>query len=76
MERERFVALLEHGFKEAGCHTQLVSKSGIEMLRQASQGRVRLVSIILKSAMHIATEKRISLLPDDVLQKAITELKS
>ena len=76
MERERFGALLEHGFREAGCHTQLLSVSGIEMLRQASQGRVRPISKILENAMRIATLKGITHLPDDVLQIAITELKA
>ena len=38
-ERERFHALIDHALKEAGSQINLLSESGIEMLRQASQGK-------------------------------------
>ena len=74
MERERFAALVEHGFREAGCNIQLLSNSGIEMLRQASQGRIRPICKILENAMRIATLNGVSHLPDEILHAAITAL--
>jgi hypothetical protein len=40
-ERERFARLIEHGFKSAGCTHTLLTDSGMEILRQASQGLPR-----------------------------------
>jgi MSHA biogenesis protein MshM len=75
IERERFSALLEHAFKEAGSHTKLLSDTGIEILRQASQGRPRLINRLLTTAMRLATTKGLAHLTDEILQVAIEELK-
>lgn len=75
-DRERFTQLIEHGFKTAGCQTRLVSESGVEILRMASQGRPRLVSLILISSMQLAVQKNLNHLPDELLQEAIMKLKS
>lgn len=75
VERERFSAMLEYAFKEAGCHGKLLSDSGTEILRQASQGKPRLVSRILNTAMRLAAAKGLTHLTDDTLQMAIEELK-
>ncbi len=75
IERERFMSLLEHAFKEAGSPIKLLSDSGIEILRQASQGKPRHVSNILNTAMKLGALKGLSHLPDDLLHQAIEELK-
>ena len=36
-ERERFNQLIEHAFNQAGAQHTLLSDSGLELLRQASQ---------------------------------------
>lgn len=74
-EREQFKQLIEHAFKEAGCQTTLLSNSGIELIRTASQGRPRNAHRILVCAMQLAAEKKLQHLPDDCLQQAITQLK-
>jgi MSHA biogenesis protein MshM len=74
-ERDRFKQLIDHAFKEADCHTTLLSDSGIELIRIASQGRPRNANRILVCAMQLAAEKNLQHLPDDLLQKAITQLK-
>lgn len=74
-ERERFTAMLEHAFKEAGANEKLLSDSGIEILRQSSQGKPRLVSRILNTAMRLASKTGLTHLSDDVLHMAIEELK-
>ncbi|MGH8268926.1 MAG: ExeA family protein [Steroidobacteraceae bacterium] len=74
-ERERFAALIQHAFKSAGAPHTLLADSGLELLRQASQGLPRLAGRILRTAMQIAATKKLNHLPDDVLQQAITELR-
>ena len=75
IERERFSQLIEHAFKTTGCQTKLLSESGIEILRTASQGRIRHVHLILITSMQLAMQRNLNHLPDDVLQEAIAKLK-
>lgn len=75
-ERERFAALIHHAFKSAGAAHTLLSDSGVELLRQASQGLPRQAARILRAAMQLAAAKKLNHLPDDVLQLAVTELRS
>ncbi len=75
VERDRFSAMLEHAFKEAGSHSKILSDSGVEILRQTSQGKPRLVSRVLNTAMRLAAAKGLTHLTDDILQMAIEELK-
>jgi MSHA biogenesis protein MshM len=75
LERERFAQLVQHGFKAAGCSQTLISDSGMELLRQASQGLPRHAGRILQSALQMAAAKNLPHLPDDLLQQAIAELR-
>jgi MSHA biogenesis protein MshM len=74
-ERERFSALIHHAFKTSGAQHTLLADSGMELLRQASQGLPRQASRILRTAMQMAASKKLNHLPDDLLQQAITELR-
>ena len=74
-EREPFSQLIDHAFKTAGCQTKLVSDSGIEMLRIASQGRPRHVHLILSTSMQMAAQRNLSHIPDDIIQEAVFKLK-
>jgi MSHA biogenesis protein MshM len=74
-ERERFTKLIHHAFQKAGCTSTLISESGIELLRQASQGFPRQAGRIIQLSLQLATVRKISHLPDDVLQQAISELR-
>ncbi len=75
MERERFSGLIKHAFMDAGCQQTLMSDSGLEMLRQASQGNMRRAGLVLNQVMHIAMTKGQNHLPDDLLQQAIEECR-
>jgi len=75
IEREPFKALIEYAFKEAGAQANLLSDSGIELLRVASQGRPRNVHRILVGAMRLAAKEGAHHLADDVLQQAVAQLK-
>jgi len=75
IERERFAALMAFALKQAGCQHQLLSDSGMELLRQSSRGLPRHAGRILTTAMHMAVPKGLNHLPDDLLQQAIESLR-
>lgn len=75
LERERFLALIQHALKSAGCQHTLLSDSGMEVLRQTSKGLPRQAGRILRTAMRLAVPKGLNHLPDDLLQQAIEELR-
>jgi MSHA biogenesis protein MshM len=75
LERERFAQLIHHALKTAGCPHTLLTDSGLELLRHASQGLPRQAGRILRTAMQMAVPKGLNHLPDDLLQQAIEELR-
>lgn len=75
IERDRFLLLINHALKAAGCQHTLLADSGMELLRQASKGLPRQAGRILRTAMRLAVPKALNHLPDDLLQQAILELK-
>ena len=75
IEADRFAQLIHHAFEQAGCQHALLSDSGIEMLRQACQGKPRQAGLILKTTMHLALPKGLSHLPDELLHDAIASLQ-
>jgi MSHA biogenesis protein MshM len=68
------VQLIQHDFKEAGCQTNLLFDSGVEIIRIASNGRLRNVHRILVNTMQLAMQKKLNHLPDELIQEAITLL--
>ena len=75
-DREAFKQLLTHGFTQAGCTHSLLSDSGIELLRIASKGNPRLAHQLIVTALRLACDKKINHLPDEVINEAITILKT
>ena len=75
MERGRFASLIRHGLETAGCKQTLLSDSGLELLRQGSQGIPRKAGLILKTAMRLAVPKGLSHLPDELINDAMEEIK-
>ncbi len=70
-----FQALVDHAFKVVGCCQRLMSDSGIELLRQASQGKPRQAGQIIKVALRLAAEKGLNHLPDDLIEEAVEVLR-
>jgi type II secretory pathway predicted ATPase ExeA len=75
IEPERFRALVEHGFKVVGAGHTLISDSGFELLRLASQGKPRLASQIIKVSLRLAVPKGLNHLPDELIEEAIGVLQ-
>ena len=74
-DREAFKNLLTHGFTQAGCTHNLLSDSGIELLRMASKGNPRQAHQLIVTALRLACDKKITHLPDDIINEAIAVLK-
>ncbi len=53
----------------------MLADSGLELVRQASQGLPRQAGRILRTAMQIAAGKKLNHLPDEILQRAIEDLR-
>jgi MSHA biogenesis protein MshM len=75
MERERFTQFIQHAFKTAGATHTLLADSGLELVRQASQGLPRQAGRILRTALQMAASKKLNHLSDEILQRAIEELR-
>ena len=73
--REEFAALIKHGFEEAGCQQTLLSDTGVELIRAASQGRPRLAHRLLVAALRMAASDNMSHLADDIVEHAIEMLQ-
>lgn len=76
LEREEFKRFIAHGFEEAGCKTQLLADSGIELILMASQGNPRQAHQIILASLRLAADKKMSHLPDEIVKEAIGLLKS
>lgn len=75
IERESFGLFIQKAFVDAGCNTGLLSDSGIELLRIASEGKPRSVYRILVGSLQLAMQKNLNHLPDDVIQEVINTLR-
>jgi len=75
-EKEPYQAMVEHAFNAAGCQQRLLSDSGLDLLRQASQGNPRYTGMILQASLYRAMKRQLNHLPDDVIVEAIEELRS
>lgn len=74
-DAKSFQKLINHAFETVGCTQTLISDSGIELLRQASQGKPRQAGQLLKVAMRLAAGKSMNHLPDDLIEEAIEVLR-
>ena len=74
-QRERFPLLIQHACKTAGCHQTILADSGMETIRQASQGIPRKAQLILKNALRLAAARGLNHLPDDLIGEAIGGLQ-
>ncbi len=75
-EREAFHALIQHGFSQAGLTNNILSESGIELIRMASQGNPRKAHQVILTSMRLAADQQLNHLPDDLIQNAISMFKS
>lgn len=76
VDREAFRALIQHGFSLAGLTNNILSDSGIELIRMASQGNPRKAHQVIVTAMRFAADQQLNHLTDELIQNAINMFKS
>lgn len=74
-DQEQFADLIQHAFQEAGVQQTLLSKTAIELIRVASQGRPRCAHQLLVTALRIAASNNMNHLSDEVIQQSIEMLQ-
>lgn len=74
LDREVFIAAIEHGFKAAGASQKILADPAMEMLFRSSRGVLRIASKSLRTAIHMAADRGQNFLDETVIQAALDEL--
>ncbi len=74
-DKTAFASMIKHGFEEAGCQKTLLSDSGVELIRVASQGKLRLAHLLIVASLRIAADKGMNHLSDDIIREGIEILQ-
>ena len=74
-QTQEFKEMLTTAFKEAGAHSTVLSDSGIELIRLASQGKYRQAGQIIQYALQHAYKQNLNHLPDEIIKQVIKELQ-
>jgi type II secretory pathway predicted ATPase ExeA len=75
IDREPFKEFLLHGLTQAGATSVLLSDSAIEILRMASKGNPRILHQLIVASLQLATDKKLTHLPDDIIKEAVEIFK-
>jgi type II secretory pathway predicted ATPase ExeA len=75
IDREPFREFLLHGLVQAGATATLLSDSAIEILRMASKGNPRILHQLVVASLQLATDKKLTHLPDDIIKEAVEIFK-
>lgn len=74
LERDAFVAAVEHGLKAAGASQKVLADQAMEMLFRGSRGVLRVASKALRTGIRMAADRGQSFLDEPVIQAALDEL--
>jgi type II secretory pathway predicted ATPase ExeA len=74
-EQQRFSKLIEQAFTQAGVTQQLLADTGVELIRMASKGKIRIASMIIQNSLRIACDKKLNHLPDEVVMESIEMMR-
>jgi type II secretory pathway predicted ATPase ExeA len=74
LDRETFLAALEHAFTAAGATTKLYSDQAAEMLFRSSRGVLRVAARLVRSALRLAQERAQNFIDEPIVQLALDEL--
>lgn len=73
---EEFSQFLVNAFQQAGCAQTIMSQSAMKLMHMASKGRLRHTHRLVTVCLQIATQENKNHLPDDIVEKAIEQLRS
>lgn len=71
-----FQQFVTQAFHNAGAQQTLMGQSAFKLLHMASKGRLRQAHQIITKSLQLAAFANLNHIPDDVLQRAIEELRS
>jgi type II secretory pathway predicted ATPase ExeA len=74
LERDVFIAAVEHALKAAGASQKVLADQAMEMLFRSSRGVLRVASKTLRTAIRMAAERGQSFLDEATVQAALDEL--
>jgi len=74
LEREAFLAAVEHGLKAVGATNKLLGDQASEMLYRSSRGVLRMASKLLRTALRVAHAQNQSFIDEHVMQAALDEM--
>ena len=74
LERDAFVAAVEHGLKAAGASQKVLADQAMEMLFRGSRGVLRIASKSLRTGIRMAADRGQSFLDEAIIQAALDEL--
>jgi len=74
LERDAFVAAVEHGLKAAGASQKLLADQAMEMLFRGSRGVLRIAAKALRTGIRMAADRGQGFLDEPVIQAALDEL--
>jgi type II secretory pathway predicted ATPase ExeA len=73
LDRDAFVAAVDHGLKAVGATRKLLADQAVEMLFRSSRGVLRTASLTLRAAFRIAAERDQAFVDEAVMQAAVDE---
>jgi type II secretory pathway predicted ATPase ExeA len=74
LDRDTFLAALDHGFKAVGASSKLISDPAAEMLFRGSRGTFRVASRLLRASLRLAQERGQNFLDEPIIHAALEEL--
>jgi MSHA biogenesis protein MshM len=74
LDRESFLALIDHGLKVAGANSNILSDPARELLFRASRGLPRMASRLLRTAMRYAHDRDHNFVDDHMMELALQAL--
>jgi len=74
LDRDTFLAAVDHAFRAAGAKQKILSDPAAEMLFRACRGVLRIASRLLRAALRIAHNRGQTFLDEPALQAAIDEM--
>jgi type II secretory pathway predicted ATPase ExeA len=74
LEREVFVAAIEHGLNAVGATQKLLGDQAVEMLYRSTRGVLRIASKVLRTALRVAHTRNQSFIDEQVMQAALDEM--
>lgn len=74
LDRDAFVAMVDHGLRAVGAKDKLLSDPAIEMLFRATHGVPRIASRLLRTALREAHHRDQSFVDEHVLEAAIEQM--